>query len=421
MIDPHPLSMLPFAAMLFCIAFLPFILKHHWERFYHLIAITLAAITVGYYAIALRHPERIALEAADYIGFIALVGSLFVVAGGIHVEITAKASPLFNCAFLAIGGILGNLIGTTGASLLLIRPWIRVNRYRYSAWHTAFFIFVVSNVGGGLLPMGPPLFLGYLIGVPFWWVATHCLEPWLIAILGLLIVFYFVDRRNYSERPREAAPPTAGPKRVHVTGIRNVWFIGVILVAVFIDQPPFLREALMVGAALASYFTTPKSLHVANDFSFGPLREVAWLFFGIFFTMIPVLDFMHLHARELSIDSPMKFYWVAGGLSSVLDNAPTYLTFLSNALGRLNLSVESPADVHQFLTTAGAREAAAISMGAVFFGAATYIGNSPNFMIKAIVEQQKLPSPGFFGFILRYSLPVVLPIVSLVAFLCFRN
>ncbi|MGI8480769.1 MAG: sodium:proton antiporter, partial [Chthoniobacterales bacterium] len=161
--------------------------------------------------------------------------------------------------------------------------------------------------------------------------------------------------------------------------------------------------------------------HRANSFSFRPIKEVAWLFLGIFLTMVPVLDLMQLHAGRLAIESPMQFFWLTGTLSSVLDNAPTYLTFLSNALGRLNLSVESPADVHQFLTTAGAREAAAISMGAVFFGAATYIGNSPNFMIKAIVEQQKLPSPGFFGFILRYSLPVVLPIVSLVAFLCFRN
>lgn len=421
MIDPHPLSMLPFAAMLLCIAFLPFILKHHWERSYGLIAISLAAITAGYYTIALGHPERIAREAADYICFIALVGSLFVVAGGIHVEMRAKAGPLFNTAFLAAGGILGNLIGTTGASMLLIRPWIRVNKDRYSAWHTAFFIFIVSNVGGGLLPMGPPLFLGYLKGVPFWWVAAHCWQPWLIAMLGFLGIFFVLDRRNYSERPSETVHAAAGLKNLQITGARNLWFVAVILAAVFIDRPPFLREVLMVCAAVVSYFTTPKSLYATNDFSFRPLREVAWLFFGIFFTMVPVLDFMHFHARELAIDTPVKFYWVTGGLSSVLDNAPTYLTFLANALGRLSLSVESTADVRHFLTTGGARDVAAISMGAVFFGAATYIGNSPNFMIKAIVEEQKLPSPGFFGFVFRYSLPVVLPVVWLVAFLCFRQ
>jgi Na+/H+ antiporter NhaD/arsenite permease-like protein len=419
-IDPHPLSMLPFVALLLCIALLPFILKHHWERNYHFIALLLAAITASYYCFALHRPERILHEGVDYISFIALVGSLFVVAGGIHIEVAREAKPFFNCVFLAAGGLLGNVFGTTGASMLLIRPWIRLNKYRYTALHTAFFIFIVSNVGGGLIPMGPPLFLGYLKGVPFWWVLEHCWQPWTVAMIAFLIIFYGLDRHNYRRAPRDVRRAITGENKFQISGLRNLCFLAFILAAVFIEHPPFLREGLMLSAAIGSYFATPKQYHGANEFSFAPLKEVAWLFLGIFFTMVPVLDFMKLHARDLAIDSPAKFYWVTGTLSSVLDNAPTYLTFLANALGRNRLSVENPAELQQFLGQ-GAREVAAISLGAVFFGAATYIGNSPNFMIKAIAEEHKMPTPGFLRFVFKFALPVVLPVVFLVFWLSFRQ
>jgi Na+/H+ antiporter NhaD/arsenite permease-like protein len=419
-IDPHPLSMLPFGTMLLCIALLPIILKHHWERSYHIIAVVLAAITVSYYFFGLGHPERILREAVDYISFMGLVGSLFVVAGGIHIEVAGEAKPFLNCLFLACGGILGNVVGTTGASMLLIRPWIRLNKYRYTALHTAFFIFLVSNVGGGLTPMGPPLFLGYLKGVPFWWMLQHCWRPWTIAMLAFLFIFYWVDRHNYRRAPRKIRQAVTGENKFRICGLRNLWFLALILAAVFIERPALLRESLMLIAATGSYVATPKQLHAANEFSFEPAKEVGWLFLGIFLTMVPVLDFMQLHARELAIDTPTKFYWVTGGLSSVLDNAPTYLTFLANALGRNGLSVENPAELHQFLNE-GTREVAAISMGAVFFGAATYIGNSPNFMVKAIAEQQKMHTPSFIGFVFKFALPVVLPVVFLVCWLTFRQ
>lgn len=418
--EPHPLILLPFAAMLLCIALLPFILKHHWERNYHRIALFLAAITTFYYVFALRNPGRMLHEGIDYISFMALVGSLFVVAGGVHIGVRGAAKPWINCIFLFCGGLLANVIGTTGASMLLIRPWIRLNQDRYRGLHTAFFIFIVSNVGGGLTPIGdPPLFLGYLKGVPFWWVLKNCWQPWAVAMGALIFIFYFVDRHNYRRRPRELPRREAGSRSFQINGLRNLWFLLLILAAVFIDQPPFLREFLMLLAAAGSYFATPKSAHLANSFSFAPVKEVAWLFLGIFATMVPVLDYMRVHAERIAIDTPMQYFWLTGTLSSVLDNAPTYLTFFANALGRAGLSIENRAEVAQYVNS-GAGLLVAISLGAVLFGAATYIGNGPNFMVKAIAEEQKVHAPGFFAYIWKFALPVLLPVYALIGLLFFR-
>ncbi|PYJ36639.1 MAG: sodium:proton antiporter [Verrucomicrobia bacterium] len=411
--EPSQLIMLPFAVLLLAVALLPVVLKRHWERYYHLVALFLAAVTTGYYLFGIRQPKRILHEAGDYIHFMALVGSLFVVAGGIHVQIRGRATPFFNCVLLFLGTIAGNVLGTIGASMLFIRPWIRVNKYRYTGLHTAFFIFLVSNLGGGLTPMGPPLFLGYLKGVPFWWIVQHCWLAWSVALLSLLLTFYLVDRHNFRRAPTIVGEEESGAGKIRIDGLRNIFFLAIILGALFVERPPFLREAVMLGAAVGSYFATPKSVHAANEFSFAPAKEVGWLFLGIFLTMVPVLDYMQLHARDLAIDTPAKFYWITGGLSAVLDNAPTYLSFLANALGRIDLSIENPAAVHEFLGS-GKAEMVAISMGAVLFGAATYIGNSPNFMIKAIAEQHGMHTPSFIGFVLKFSLPILLPILLLV-------
>jgi len=411
--EPSQLIMLPFAVLLLAVALLPVVLKRHWERYYHLVALFLAAVTTGYYLFGIRQPERILHEAGDYIHFMALVVSLFVVAGGIHVQIRGRATPFFNCVLLFLGTIAGNVLGTIGASMLFIRPWIRVNKYRYTGLHTAFFIFLVSNLGGGLTPMGPPLFLGYLKGVPFWWIVQHCWLAWSVALLSLLLTFYLVDRHNFRRAPTIVGEEESGAGKIRIDGLRNIFSLAIILGALFVERPPFLREAVMLGAAVGSYFATPKSVHAANEFSFAPAKEVGWLFLGIFLTMVPVLDYMQLHARDLAIDTPAKFYWITGGLSAVLDNAPTYLSFLANALGRIDLSIENPAAVHEFLGS-GKAEMVAISMGAVLFGAATYIGNSPNFMIKAIAEQHGMHTPSFIGFVLKFSLPILLPILLLV-------
>jgi Na+/H+ antiporter NhaD/arsenite permease-like protein len=417
--EPHPLIMLPFAAILLCIALLPFILKHRWEENYHLVALGLSSITIGYYAFVLKNPARMLHEAGDYLSFMALVGSLFVVSGGIHLAFRGEAKPILNCLFLLCGGLFANVVGTTGASMLLIRPWIRVNKYRYTGFHTAFFIFIISNAGGGLTPIGdPPLFLGYLKGVPFWWVIQHCWQPWLVAFGTMLVIFYLIDKQNFRRAPVEIRHRSDGSERVQFLGLRNVWFLLLILAAVFVNQPPFLREAMMIVAAIASYLATPKELHQVNCFTFAPLKEVAWLFFGIFATMVPVLDYMRVHADKVRIDTPRQYFWLTGGLSSVLDNAPTYLTFFANALGRNGLSLESKTDVARFLSTHG-NMLVAISMGAVLFGAVTYIGNGPNFMVKAIATEQKVAAPGFFAYLLKYALPVLFPIFLLISFLFF--
>jgi len=419
--EPHPAMILPFGLLLLAIALMPYLRRHWWEAHYPKVAAALGAVTVAYYLLVLRQGGRMLQVAHEYASFIALIGSLFVVAGGIHIRVKGEARPRGNCVFLFIGAVLSNLIGTTGASMLLIRPWIRMNKYRITAYHVVFFIFIVSNAGGCLTPVGdPPLFLGYLKGVPFWWVLAKCWSAWAIVVLALIGVFYVLDRANFLRAPREVRELETAQETWKLDGWRNLGFLGVILGAVFLRQPPGLSEALMVGAAAASWFTTPKPVHEANGFTFAPMREVAWLFLGIFATMVPALDYLELHARQLGLDTSLKFFWFTGALSAALDNAPTYLTFLAAAAGRHGLSLNQPAQVLAF---AGAHdhELMAISLGAVFFGAATYIGNGPNFMVKSICEQAKVSTPSFIKYVLKYAVPILLPLLGLVALLFFSR
>ncbi len=405
--------------MLLAIALMPFIHLHWWERHFPKVSIALGSITAGYYLFALGNGSRLLHVAHEYISFIALIGSLFIVAGGIHIDVKGEAKPWVNCVFLLAGAVLANLIGTTGASMLLIRPWIRMNKYRITAFHIVFFIFIVSNVGGCLTPIGdPPLFLGYIKGVPFWWVLTHCWQAWAIAVSGLLIIFYFVDRHNFLRAPKPVRDAETARELWKVQGWRNLLFLGVILAAVFVKRPVGLSEGLMAAAALGSWFFTPKAIHQANNFDFHPIREVAWLFIGIFATMVPALDYLELHAEQLHLNSEMKLYWLTGLLSGALDNAPTYLTFLAAAMGRQGLTLNQPADMLEFVTHHD-HELIAISLGAVFFGALTYIGNGPNFMVRSIAVRARVKTPDFFGYLLKYSVPILLPLLGLISILFF--
>jgi len=418
---PHPpaLLILPFVLLLAAIAVMPFINKSWWERHYWKASVLLGSSSIVYYLVGLRQFERVAQVAHEYVSFIALVGSLFVVSGSILIRVKGEAKPWVNCVFLALGAILANVIGTTGASMLLIRPWIRMNKYRITAFHIVFFIFIVSNAGGCLTPIGdPPLFLGYLRGVPFWWVAKQAWMIWLVVIGLLVAIFGLLDRQNFLRASRQVRERETASESWHFDGLRNLWFLGAVLLAVFLRHPPGLSEGLMLAAAVGAYRLTAQQIHDANEFNFGPLREVAWLFAGIFATMMPALDYLGEQAEQLGLDSAMSFYWLTGSLSSVLDNAPTYLTFLALAMGREHLSVNAPEDVRLFLSPRG-NELLAISLGAVLFGAMTYIGNGPNFMVKAIAEQSKVRTPSFFDYLFRYALPVLLPIFGLVAVLCF--
>ncbi len=420
-VDPHPGMILPFVLMLLAIALMPFINAHWWEQHFPKVALALGAITTCYYVFGLNNGIRMLHVAHEYVSFIALVGSLFVVTGGIHINVKGEAKPWVNCLFLLVGAILANFIGTTGASMLLIRPWIRMNKYRITSFHIVFFIFIVSNVGGSLTPIGdPPLFLGYLKGVPFWWVLEKCWQAWLIVVGALLLIFYVFDRINFLRAPKRIRDEETGKEIWTVSGWRNLAFLGLILVGVFVKSPPGLSEALMIAAAVGSYFATPKAVHESNNFNFHPIREVAWLFVGIFATMVPALDYLEGHSAQFGLNSEMKFFWFTGILSGVLDNAPTYLTFLAAAMGMHGLSLNDPAQVRQ-LVAAHDHELIAISLGAVFFGAMTYIGNGPNFMVKAISEQSKVKTPSFFAYLFKYAFPILVPLMGLVSLLFFSR
>ena len=418
MISPHPILILPFALLLGAMVFAPACAPRWWEQHYSKLALGLGAVTAGIYFFILHDTASLGHAAHEYFSFVALVGSLFVVSGGIHIGVKGESTPLKNVAFLFLGALLANVLGTTGAAMLLIRPWLRLNRARVAAHHVAFFIFIVANVGGCLTPIGdPPLFLGFLQGVPFWWVAKNCWPMWAVAVGTLLAIFYVVDRIHFQRAPKTVFDTAQTQDSWKVDGLANLFFLAVILGAVFVETPPFLREGLMLAAAAGSYFTTKKPVHAANGFNFHPAIEVAVLFAGIFATMIPALAWLDHNATSLlgQHPSPGVFYFGTGTLSALLDNAPTYLGFLSALSG-----VTGSEDMAALLNGHGAH-VIAISVGAVFFGAATYIGNGPNFMVKSIAEQSGVRTPTFVEFFWKFSLPFLLPVLVLVWWLFFRS
>lgn len=414
---------LPFVLLLLSIATLPLLHKRWWEKNYPRISIGLGLVVVLYYLFGLKNPSSLLHTGMEYVSFISLIGSLFIVAGGIHITVKGEATPWVNTLFLFIGAVLSNFLGTTGASMVLIRPWIRMNKYRLTAFHIVFFIFIVSNVGGALTPIGdPPLFLGYLKGVPFFWVIQNVWLIWILAVGILLAVFFILDGRNYKRAPVEIRLKETAHEEWRFEGLRNIFFLLMILGAVFINHPPFLREAIMIAAAVLSYKTTPKKVHEENDFNFAPIKEVAILFLGIFATMIPALEWLEHNAGKIGIHTPGQFFWSCGTLSAALDNAPTYLNFLSAAIGLLAHSAASSENGQvAFLLSHHPVYIRSISIASVFFGAMTYIGNGPNFLVKSIAEHFKAKTPAFFGYLVSYSLPILLPIFALVWFLFFRG
>jgi Na+/H+ antiporter NhaD/arsenite permease-like protein len=466
----NPWMILPFGVLLGMIALAPLLFGAWWLRHYPKVAFALAAIALAYYFFGLHAAPRVWHTVREYFSFIALIGSLYIVSGGIHINIRGEATPAANTIFLLIGAVLANFLGTTGASMLLIRPWLRMNRHRIAPYHVVFFIFLVSNIGGCLTPIGdPPLFLGYLMGIPFWWVAEHCLLMWATGITVLLAMFYLLDRRACLRAPK-MPQPKYGEIGGRIEGLPNFLFLAVIIAAVFIHDPPFLREGLMIAAALASWFSTRKSTHEANQFDFHPILEVAILFAGIFATMMPALDWLEGNTGHLDSASASFFYWGCGSLSSLLDNAPTYLCFLKAIAARL-VDADTIHQVSHLIQTHGAdlatvtgphseqirhtwaalqkyyssqlatgtvsidqiqvanllghpgynRYLVAISIGAVFFGANTYIGNGPNFMVKSISDRQMVPTPSFLNYICKFTLPFLLPVLLVVWWLFFRG
>jgi Na+/H+ antiporter NhaD/arsenite permease-like protein len=424
---PGPLLLFPFLLQLLAIAMMPFLAHQWWERHYPKVAMVLGGFTGGYYLLVNHDTHRVGEALHEYGSFVILMAALFIVAGGIHIKIRREMPPSRNLLFLLTGAVLANLIGTTGASMLLIRPWIQMNKYRFTDFHAVFFIFLVSNIGGALTPIGdPPLFLGFLKGVPFFWTLLHLWQPWLLVTLILGGIFYVMDRENFLRAPRAVRSVLVEEKErvdeptLSLEGIANLLPLGVIIGAVFLPSP--WREVIMAVVAFLSWYLTPRLIHQRNDFSFKPIKEVAWIFLGIFLTMIPALDYLGHHAPALAASMGMgntHFYYATGILSSVLDNAPTYLAFLSLEMGLQGASLNTPQEVMRVATEAPAH-LIAISLGAVFFGAMTYIGNGPNFMVKSIVNEAGVKCPDFFGYIFRYSLPILLPVLALAGWLFLR-
>ena len=412
---------LPFVLLLGSIAILPLVSKDWWEKNFKLVSFGLAIVVGFHYVFHLRDIESLVNAGSDYFSFICLVGSLFVVSGGIHINVKGQATPLANSIFLCVAAILANLLGTTGASMVLIRPWIRMNKRRITAYHIVFFIFIVSNIGGGLTPIGdPPLFMGYLKGVSFFWVLRNVWPIWLLAIGSLLGVFFILDTQNFKKEPLAIRAKDTAHEEWKFLGGHNIIFLAMIIGSVFINHPRFLREGIMLLAAILSYLSTPKTVHESNDLSFGPIKEVAILFFGIFATMIPALEWLEKYAAQLGIHSPGQFFWGSGALSSVLDNAPTYLNFLSVARGLFLDGTVTPGNSGVAMLLDGhADYIRAISVGSVFFGAVTYIGNGPNLLVKSIADQAKVKTPSFFSYFFKYSLPFLTPFFLLIWYIFF--
>jgi len=403
-------TVLPFAAMLLAIALFPLWLPHWWEssRSKLVVAVVLGAPVLALYLA--RDPAALAHAAGDYVSFIILLAGLYVISGGILLTGDLEATPRVNTAFLAAGTLLASLVGTTGASMLLIRPLLQTNRERARVTHTVvFFIFLVSNIGGMLTPLGdPPLFLGYLQGVPFAWT-LGLWGPWLTMTVSLLLLYYVWDTRHHAHETRAALlrdHTQIEPLRIR-GALNGLWLAGVVAAVAFLHAPG--RELAILALAGISLWRTPKAIRRANQFTAAPMVEVAVLFLGIFLTMIPALELLHMRGGELGVREPWQFFWTAGTLSSFLDNAPTYLAFLALAQS-LGLPAQVVGVPHVIL--------AAISVGAVAMGANTYIGNAPNFMVKAIAEAAGVRMPSFFGY-MAYSGAVLLPLFAIVTLLFF--
>lgn len=420
---------LPFVAILLMIATGPLFYPHHWHHHYPKYAIGLGAIVALYYIFVMDSPIPMVHAIQEYLSFIALVASLFIAASGIFLSLNARGTPLTNSVLLFVGSVVANFIATTGAAMLFIRPYMRLNQGRLKPYHIVFFIFLVANVGGALTPIGdPPLFLGFLRGVPFFWTLAHVWYIWLPTVLLLLLIFYVIDSRNKAVSP----DPDPGAQTIGFVGKKNFFWVLVVIISVFIDPQVFdwvptisiagahmpfgIREIIMFTVCVLAYKFANRTALEKNEFTFEPIREVGWLFLGIFATMQPALQLISVFASEHSESLTVgMFYWATGALSGILDNAPTYLNFLAAAMGKFNLDVNVAAQVVDFALPEAAhpdswRFLQAISVAAVFFGAMTYIGNAPNFMVKAIAESSGVDAPTFVAYIVKYSLPILIPV-----------
>jgi Na+/H+ antiporter NhaD/arsenite permease-like protein len=439
-------SALPFAGILLSIALFPLLAPQFWHHHF-------PRVSAGW-ALAFAVPfvlrfggegvhELLHVLIVDYVPFLILIATLFTIGGGIHVAGTLAGTPLVNATLLAIGTALASLVGTTGAAMIMIRPLLKANRGRRHRAHTiVFFIFLVANIGGGLTPLGdPPLFLGFLHGVPFFWT-LHLWREVLFTATVVLAMYVAYDLYYWGREDHDVRAVRAEPREpVRVEGAVNFLFLAGVLLAVVgsgVWRGPdvtilgvhenwgnVVRDAILLAMLAASWRATPRSVREANEFSWGPIREVGILFAGIFVTIIPALAMLRVGEEGAmafvvrAVREPAHFFWASGILSSFLDNAPTYLAFLSTALGRLHPGVPEIEAVGRLIREHPAF-LVAVSNGSVFMGANTYIGNAPNFMVKSIAEEAGVPMPSFFGYVLRYSLPFLVTTFLAVTWIFFE-
>jgi len=433
---------IPFAGILLSIAVLPLIAPHFWHNnfgkvsFFWALTFVFPFLIVEGLSVTLYEVLHIVL--LDYIPFIILLLSLFTISGGIRLKGTLVGTPLLNLIIILIGTILASWMGTTGAAMLLIRPLIRANQHREHKVHViVFFIFLVANIGGSLTPLGdPPLFLGFLKGVDFFWTTTAMIKPMLFMVVSLSLIFYFIDSKFYNMEDHSKKPLVEKNEKLGIDGSINFLFLLGVIAAVLmsgiwnpnisftvhnveLQLPNLMRDILLLALTALSWKFTSKSLRKKNQFTWFPIQEVAKLFAAIFITIIPAIAILKagtegaLSAIINSVSTngePVNYmyFWATGILSSFLDNAPTYLVFFNTAGGNAH---ELMGPFHQTLL--------AISAGAVFMGANTYIGSAPNFMVKSIAEEQNISMPSFFGYMIKYSIPILIPLYILVTFIFF--
>ena len=437
-------SCIPFACMLLSIALFPLLAPEFWHHHFGKVSAFWAAAKAGpflyvYQGTALY--EIIHIILADYVPFIILLWSLYTVSGGILLKGSLRGTPVVNVLILTLGTLLASWMGTTGAAMLLIRPFLRANNYRKNrTFMVVFFIFLVANIGGSLTPLGdPPLFLGFLHGVSFFW--TFAIVPHMATVSGLLlVVYFFLDLYHYRKETGRVPADEAEKTPLKLVGVHNFIFlagiIGAVLMSGMVDWghinllgvhrgiQDWVRDGLLIVMGILSMATTALEIREDNDFTWFPIIEVAYLFVGIFITMIPCLLILKAGANGQlafvinAVKEPVHYFWVTGALSGFLDNAPTYLTFFNTALGS-HFPGMAEAQAVPLLMTDKALYLKAISAGAVFFGACSYIGNAPNFMVRSISEEAGTPMPSFFGYILKYTVVFLLPVFAVVSFIFF--
>ncbi len=437
-------SVIPFVGMLLSIALFPLLAPKFWHHHFGKVsafwAVVIAVpLLISYKGTAVYEILHIVL--ADYVPFIILLGALYTVSGGILLKGTLTGTPVVNTTMLTIGTLLASWMGTAGAAMLLIRPFLRANAHRKNrAFMVVFFIFLVANIGGSLTPLGdPPLFLGFLRGVPFFWT-FNLLFPMLIAAGMLLILYFILDTYFYKKEGIVSPPDNETKEPIRLEGSHNFIFLAGIIGAVLMSGmakwgevsilgihrgiQDVVRDGLLILMAVLSMIFTPKVVREDNAFTWFPIKEVAILFIGIFLTMIPCLKILQAGAKgELAfiisaVREPVHYFWITGSLSAFLDNAPTYLTFLSTAMGGFYPGIPESQAV-ALLIKENPIYLLAISVGAVFFGAVTYIGNAPNFMVRSIAEEAGTPMPSFFGYMLKYSFPILLIVFVLITLIFF--